>query len=344
MDRRSFLKSSGMMALVPMLGASSPKRILVMLHMQGGNDGLNTVVPLGNADYAKYRPTVRIAENKAIKLTSEIGLHPNMQAMADLYHEGNLSIIRGVGYANTSRSHYRSMAIWDSAQNEPYGFDTSGWLGRALYDSSHPSNTVPAIYVGKEPSPVAFKGCDSLSIPQEDIDREITLGMSRYPDSEIGTRLRAIAKLIKGGSPAKAYYTRHEGYDTHVGQLPIHANLLGEFSEAVACFTRDMNDSGYGHNVTLVGFSEFGRQLRENISSGTDHGTAGPVFVAGQSVIGGVIGKAPTTDHKQGQLIHSNDFRSVYATLLQNWLKLDPMNTLAHNYKTIQLFGEKQLA
>lgn len=106
-------------------------KVVVVLQLSGGNDGLNTVIPIRNDIYYKSRPKLRIERTKALSVTDEVGLHPELTAFADAFHNGDLGILNSVGYPNPDRSHFRSMDIWQtaSASNE---YITSGWIGRYL--------------------------------------------------------------------------------------------------------------------------------------------------------------------------------------------------------------------
>lgn len=167
-NRREFLKRFGAASLVS-LGATPPsflaraaaateakpdERILVLVQMAGGNDGLNTVVPFGRDEYYKARPGVGIPKGAVLKLNGELGLHPAMDGFKKLFDEGWLSVVQGVGYPNPDRSHFRSMDIWQSAKPEKDDV-SSGWLGRAL------DSTVEQ-HVGKVPG-LAF-GTDKLPL------------------------------------------------------------------------------------------------------------------------------------------------------------------------------------
>src|SRR5205085_9366163 len=116
-------------------------------------------------------------------------------------------------------------------------------------------------------------------------------------------------------------YTPQGGYDTHATQQFSHANLVNEFAGAVTAFFEDLKTAKLADRVTLLAFSEFGRTIKENGSGGTDHGTAGAVFLAGPHVKGGVVGTLPSlTDLDKGEPKMTTDFRRVYATLLADWL------------------------
>src|SRR3954471_14427708 len=106
-------------------------KVLVILQLSGGNDGLNTVIPVRNDIYYRERPKLGIEKTKALSLTEEVGLHPELTAFADLYHDGNLGILNSVGYPNPDRSHFRSMDIWQTGSQSDQFLNT-GWLGRYL--------------------------------------------------------------------------------------------------------------------------------------------------------------------------------------------------------------------
>lgn len=113
----------------PMVPAGN--KVVVVLQLSGGNDGLNTVIPVRNDLYYKSRPGLGIAKAKALSLTDEVGLHPALTGFKDLYDDGSLGIINNVGYPNPDRSHFRSMDIWQTA-SQSSEYLTSGWIGRYL--------------------------------------------------------------------------------------------------------------------------------------------------------------------------------------------------------------------
>jgi uncharacterized protein (DUF1501 family) len=128
-------------------GAGRPDRVLVIVQLAGGNDGLNTVVPIRNDDYHRARPKLAIAKDRALKLTDEVGLHPAAGGFKKLYDQGLLGIVQCVGYPNFNRSHFRSTDIWASA--EPERVSRAGWLGR--YFDACCSGSDPGDAAAKEP-------------------------------------------------------------------------------------------------------------------------------------------------------------------------------------------------
>src|SRR5688500_2358964 len=121
-----FLKAFEGQAMVP-----PGNKVVVILQLSGGNDGLNTVIPVRNDLYYKARPRLGIVRDKALSLTDEVGLHPALTAFKGFYDDGSLGILNNVGYPNPDRSHFRSMDIWHTAsQSNEYRND--GWIGRYL--------------------------------------------------------------------------------------------------------------------------------------------------------------------------------------------------------------------
>src|SRR4029077_18959726 len=132
-----------------------------------------------------------------------------------------------------------------------------------------------------------------------------------------------IARLLKVGFGTRIYYTLQPGYDTHSAQLQSHGQLLFELAGALKAFLDDLAAAKLADRVTVLMFSEFGRTVSENGSAGTDHGTSGPVFLAGPAVKAGLVGTTPSLldlDPRHGDLRVGIDFRPVYAAVLDDWL------------------------
>ncbi len=142
--------------------------VLVVLQLTGGNDYMNTVVPHGDSLYRDYRPYVNIADDEVLAIDNHIGFHPNMGPMRDLYNEGKVAILHGVGYENSPRSHFRSMDIWHTCEPDKLG--TEGWLGRAVREiDPNKENVVTAVSMG----PSLFRALAAPGVPVatvEDLD------------------------------------------------------------------------------------------------------------------------------------------------------------------------------
>jgi uncharacterized protein (DUF1501 family) len=162
---------------------------------------------------------------------------------------------------------------------------------------------------------------------------------AKYPSTKLAANLELISQLIKSGSQARVFYTQQGGYDTHAAQLYTHAQLLGEFSSALKAFLDDLKGAGLDDRVITLAFSEFGRRVKENSSQGTDHGAAGPVFVAGRKSIGGLVGAAPSlSDLDEGDLKMNVDMREIYAAVLEDWLGVNAATVLGGSFVKTKLF------
>jgi uncharacterized protein (DUF1501 family) len=160
-----------------------------------------------------------------------------------------------------------------------------------------------------------------------------------YPSTGLAERLKLTARLLKADLGARVFYTIQSGYDTHAGQRFAHAALLSELAGAVAAFFEDLKGAKLADRVALLAFSEFGRTIKENGSAGTDHGTAGVVFLVGSGVKGGLAGKVPSlTDLAGGEPKMTADFRRAYATVLADWLGLPDRAPLGGNFERLPLF------
>jgi uncharacterized protein (DUF1501 family) len=163
---------------------------------------------------------------------------------------------------------------------------------------------------------------------------------SSYPNGALANDLKLVAQLIAGGLPSRVYYVNQGGYDTHSNQAQAHQRLLGNFSSALAAFCRDLRKRGLLDRVMVMSFSEFGRRVQENASAGTDHGMAGSMFLAGGAVKAGIYGQYPSLDPKdldKGDVKHRVDFRSVYATVLENWLRTPSQPILGRAFEKLDV-------
>ena len=397
--RRAFLQSSCLVPLAPIVPALFTKaahaakarpdaRALVVIQLDGGNDGINTVVPLEDDGYGRSRSTLRLNRDRLHRLNDSVGLHPSLTGAKELFDQGRLAIVQGVGYPNPSRSHFRSMRIWQTARFDKEQHDSHGWLGRTL-DLKANSSRIPAgenaIYVGEQQTPVALWGRRSSAVAFTQAEDLVLQGKAvlkpsalpsserdsldafisqqvrsayiaaeqfqkyearqkaktpNYPTTALAERLKLVSRLLQSGSTARVFYTIQPGYDTHSGQLYAHARLLGELGDALKAFLEDLSLAGLSDRVVVLAFSEFGRRVKENDSQGTDHGTAGPVFIAGDNVAGGVLGQVPSlTDLEDGDLKVQTDFRRVYATLLEEWLDAPAKDILGSEFEKLNLFA-----
>ncbi len=154
----------------PLINASDD-RVLVVVQLGGGNDGMNTVIPFGHESYYRARPTLAVPQDKVLRINDELGLHPNLAPLKNLYDAGKLAIVQGVGYPNPDRSHFRSMEIWQSGVAED--FENTGWIGR-MFDHTcankhltEPCSPTLAVSVGETLNP-ALKANNPVGVALRD--------------------------------------------------------------------------------------------------------------------------------------------------------------------------------
>jgi len=335
---------------------------IVFVQLNGGNDGLNTFIPFEDALYYNLRPKIALSKDEVLNAAKGMAFHPALKGFAKMQQSGDLSVIQNVGYPNPVRSHFRSQEIWQTAPTHQE-YLNDGWLGRYLDLQCKEHQPTAGINIdtidnlalkGNEPNSITVKDPNRFRTksttdndgqlsnnPQLDFVRKIAASVVEgsddiqkalakspnsevvYPKTGLAKNLEWISKLIKGNLNSKVYYTSLGGFDTHDNQLAIHKNKLTELNDAVYSFYEDLKKAQQLQNVTIVVFSEFGRRVKDN-GRGTDHGTAAPMFVIGGNNSGKIIGRNPNlSDLDQGDLKHEIDFRSVYASLLENKLGFD---------------------
>jgi uncharacterized protein (DUF1501 family) len=164
--------------------------------------------------------------------------------------------------------------------------------------------------------------------------------LATYPGSQLGNSLKLVAKLIGGGLATRVFYVSQGGYDTHTNQANSQERLLKDLGDSVQAFVADMKGQGNLPRVLVMTFSEFGRRVAENANGGTDHGAAAPMFVVGAKVKAGLLGQYPSlapADLFQGDLKYNVDFRSVYAGVLESWLKTRSEPVLGRKFAPLQI-------
>ncbi|MDP6407927.1 MAG: DUF1501 domain-containing protein [Planctomycetota bacterium] len=157
-----------------------------------------------------------------------------------------------------------------------------------------------------------------------------------YPDTPFGRGLRVIAGLIEARGGTRVFSIELGGFDTHNNQKAAHDTLMSTVDDALNAFLRDLRGREAGDRTMVMMFSEFGRRVAENGSGGTDHGKAGPMFLAGTPVEGGIFGEHPSmTELDGGDLAFTTDFRSVYATAIEDWFGVPHAEVLGETFKRI---------
>lgn len=161
---------------------------------------------------------------------------------------------------------------------------------------------------------------------------------SEYPDSQFAKELKTVATFINSGLSTSVYYVNLTGFDTHVGQLNKQESLLKQYSEGVLAFVKDLKSTNMFEDTLIITFSEFGRRVEENASGGTDHGTASNMFVIGENLKKkGVFNEVPNLENLvDGDLKYHIDFRQVYSTVLDKWLKADSVSILGERFVNLE--------
>lgn len=162
-----------------------------------------------------------------------------------------------------------------------------------------------------------------------------------YPATPFGRDLRQIAELMTAGAETRIFYAGLTGFDTHANQKNQQERLLQQYSDGIKAFVNDLESNGLFDNTLILTFSEFGRRVKQNASNGTDHGAASNLFLIGGKIRqAGFFNEGPNLqDLDEGDLKHSIDFRSIYATVLEKWLEVDSSLVLGKKFEVLPLLG-----
>ena len=371
-----FLKAFEGQTMVPM-----GNKVVVILQLSGGNDGLNTVIPVRNDLYYKARPRLGISKDKSLLLTDEVGLNPSLTGFKELFDDGSLGIINSVGYPNPDRSHFRSMDIWHTA-SQSTEYLTNGWVGRyldaqcngcdkptqaieiddilslamkgdhmkgiAVKDPQRLYGTANEKFFkevmknhtdqkGEHPADYLYKTMAETLSSADYIFRQSKMHPTKaaYPKTDLGNSMKTIASLIFSEINTKVYYVSLGSFDTHINQEAQQQRLFTEMNDSVKAFVKDLKENNRFEDVLLFTFSEFGRRVQQNASNGTDHGTANNMFlISGGLKQKGMINALPDLgDLDEGDLKYKVDFKNVYATVLNKWLKANDKEILSKQYE-----------
>jgi uncharacterized protein (DUF1501 family) len=385
MKRRGFLGATVAALAMPRFAlaqaAVQPSgygRLLILVELKGGNDGLNTVVPYTDAAYYSLRPRLAVARDQVLQLDQRAGLHPALKPLIPLWQARELAIVQGVGYANPNLSHFRSIEIWDTASaSEQYLAE--GWLARCFAATPPPlAFAADGVVVGgNDMGPLAGTGARVLALndpgqfqrqarlanPSGGAPRNAALAhilkvesdiataaghlatgvqfRTEFPKGQFGNAVRTAAQLAANGAGVAAMRISRGGFDTHQNQPGTQARLLGELAEGIAALKDALVEAGRWDSTLVITYAEFGRRPKENDTSGTDHGTAAAHFVAGGRVRGGLYGDAPRLDALEGgNLRYAVDFRNLYATAIDGWWGLDSSRVLGGRFRPLGLLKQ----
>jgi len=327
---------------------SNPRRLL-LVELNGGNDGLNTVVPGKDPLYARLRPGLALDDAALLPLSDGMGFNPALAGLHEVWDRGELAVVQGVGYAHANRSHFRSIEIWDTATDADVT-GTHGWLSSVDLGA-------PGIVIGRNPAPLEggkqppvvmsdserfaaqARGVDPmaaaggnaalrhiLAVQGEIRTAGATLGAGRprpagdFPPGPFGRDAAEAAALLSGDPASRVVKIALTGFDTHVNQRQRHDALLGQLGRGLAALRTAFIEAGVWNDVLIMTYSEFGRRAGQNASGGTDHGKAAPHLLLGGAVRGGLYGSAPRLDAlDEGDVPATTDFRCVYNTVLTRW-------------------------
>jgi len=385
--------------------------ILVVVQLSGGNDLLDSLVPIGGPNaalYATARPGLRQDPAQLVDIGQGLALPAGFLGMADLFRQGRLALLPGIGMPNPTLSHFLAEDLWHQGAAMPSG---TGWLGRwadaAFLPGGDPLRgiTVDGVNLALEGSTRAFVGIsspDGYGFPSTRNDwgsvedpaplraafsdgfapgssgggsglraaraagqlydqAQRTFGTlmgssrrapavpypgdAKHPDPDLrdgwfwlSEQLKFVAEMIAKGVPGQAFHVVQGGYDTHSNHARDHAALLKELGGSLSAFYADLATitTAQGpaqERVLVMAWSEFGRRVAEN-NGGLDHGTAGLAFCLGKGVKGGIHSDYPDLSKLDGDgnLKHTKDFRSLYATVLERWLGARSSSILGASY------------
>ncbi|GAC1335986.1 MAG: DUF1501 domain-containing protein [Candidatus Dormibacteria bacterium] len=366
-------------------------KVLVVIQLAGGNDGLHTVIPFADPRLLALRPTLRQSESQlAFKLNDQLGLHSALAPLKDTWDPGNLAVVENVGYPNPSLSHFQSMDIWETMNLE----GREGWLGKYLSGlvdrDGHPlagmqvgtaqsaalrALSAPVVtfsdprnftlegsgassaetrlraatlekvyrsYPESAPYAALLHQTENNTMQASKLLHDVGSGyqaLAHYPAGPFGNALQVLAEAIVQDLGMRVGYITLGGFDTHRQEAQSHEKLLALLAGGIEAFLGDLKAHGKGRDVAVMTWSEFGRRAQENASGGTDHGTAAPLFLAGEGVKGGVYGDPPALGSldKNGNLPFQTDFRQVYATVLEGWLRVPADTVIPASFKSLPL-------
>jgi len=339
MDRRKLVKSilSGLiLPLVPFkIDAAAKKtgRRLILIELSGANDGLNTVIPYSDDRYYGLRPELAIKKNERISISDDFALHSALKNLVNIYEDNDLAIIHGLGYPGPNRSHFKSIALWESGGDgnmagrtgwltedieglksiqdfDAHGISLDGgmgiftspngtWLSMTSANQFVKLSETQFILSEKTNNPslnLLLGRALDLNISMKRISKKLSSTKqlkTKINAGNLGRQLSVASSLIAAGINTPIFKVKIDGFDTHENQSWRHKDLLQQLSNAIFGFKEQMVEIGEWENTLIFTYSEFGRRATENFTSGTDHGTAAPHFLVGGNVNGGLYSQHP---------------------------------------------------
>ncbi len=384
MNRREFLRlgaltmSSPLALNTPLVMSAQQLPVLILVELNGGNDSHNTVIDLSQLErYQQLRPQLALKESERVNIDEHFALHHSLAGFKDIWQQGELALVHGLGYPAPNKSHFRSIDIWDTASKSDQ-YLSQGWLASVLNKVS--ADPINAMTFGRNAN--VFAGGDSrhiqltdlkqylkkkggkahsqtasqnsalshlLSLDQNNFDSRVSLlqGLSKdvslkttFPKTVFGRQLADVAKVIRMDLNIPAFKVALGSFDTHRGQKNKHQQLLKQLADGVMSLREELQKSGHWPNVLLMTYSEFGRRAAQNGSGGTDHGTAASHFIMGGRVKGGHHGQYPSFEHLVDRdVVYTTDFRSLYQSVVRQWWQQNDF-LITHNLANLDLIHE----
>ncbi|HUL40903.1 MAG TPA: DUF1501 domain-containing protein [Burkholderiales bacterium] len=352
------------------------RNLLVLIELKGGNDGYNTVIPYADTEYYRLRPQIAIPRDQVLQLDERTGLHFSLKPLMPLWQARELAIVQGVGYPQPNLSHFRSIEIWDTASSSGE-YLSQGWLSRVFASDPVPKQfAADGLVVGSQDlGPLSGGGTRAITLVNtEQFRREARLAgdaelnvtnpalahilkvendiqqaashlkgnyqfKTEFPTTQFGNSLKNASQVIAEGGGVAAIKVSLNGFDTHSNQPGTQQRLLGELAEGLVAFKSALIEINHWNSTLIITYAEFGRRPQENLSHGTDHGTANVHFMIGGKVRGGLFGPAPQLKQLDGNgnPAFGVDFRSLYATAVENWWGLESRTILGGKFARLDV-------
>lgn len=382
MNRRTLLKLLSGMAVLPLapattLANTSQKRV-ILLELSGANDGLNTVVPFKDDRYHELRPTIALQSKDIISLDDHFGFNNALTELMPLWEKGDMAVVHGLGYPNPNRSHFKSIALWETGSDGNHE-RRNGWITHDIEHAYAVSN-IDAHGISLGGGMGVFNSANgnwlsmktagqftgrTIDSPETDNTRkskmmDLLLGRAATLNASVdqiaskvesnphpvkaaggGDFLAQIAhaiNLINSGIDAPVIKVSLTGFDTHENQPYRHANLLKQLAKGAATLQKELSKTDNWNNTLVISYSEFGRRAEQNKSNGTDHGTAAAHFVFGGNVAGGFHGQHPDLGNLENGDLQ---YTMDYRALYSSVLDdwFELPNNLFETYKATELSG-----
>ncbi len=352
---------------------NQPNKTLILVEFKGGNDSLNMVIPFRDKHYFTLRPNIAIKEGERFTISDNLAFHIGLSSLASLWLNEQIAVVQGVGYQQPNRSHFRSIEIWDTG-SESNIIKETGWLnaltnlkgkqsvaGMVLSGERGPLNISGNIvelnnvakFIKQTQKTAAANGRSAsnnaalaylLSVQSE------TLSASRqfqkefapkedatnYGKDRFAKQMKLCQEVLESGLGIPVIKVSLGSFDTHVNQKLIQSRLFTQFSNAVSTFAKNTQKSNWWNNTLIMTYSEFGRRVKENGAKGTDHGTAATHLVMGGKVKGGLYGEMPDLARlDKNDMVHTTDFKQMYATLAESWWQHPKNEFSAAGYQSL---------